>query len=259
VSAVEAARDIDPVLTGRIHTLLEQTVCRYFRVRVIDAHHVPAGRALLVGCHSGVFAWDATCLVVAIRRHTGRISRNVGDRFFGGLGPIARLLEATGMVVGERGRVEELLARDELVLCFPGGADDMLRPIWRRYTVAANRGFRPGRGGYLKAALRARSPIVPVAVVGTDEVHVMLGNVPALARVLGVPFFPIVASALPLPARIYIRFGAPIHLAAPPEAADNQRVVDRLNAEVRARLQAHISDTVRRRHGVYWSTYDSGS
>ena len=249
---------IDPVLTRRIFFLLDRTVCRYFRLRVLDVENIPTGRALVVGCHSGVFAWDATCLVVALYRHTGRFSYNVGDRFFRQLGSVERLLEATGMVIGERDRIVRLLERDELVLCFPGGADDMRRPIWRRYSLGANRGLRPGRGGYIKAALRARSPIVPVAVVGAEEIHVNVGDVPALARLIGAPFFPIVASPLPLPARLYIRFGDAIHLDAPPEAADDQDVVDRLNATVQARLQALISDSVRRRQGVYWSRWEDG-
>jgi len=143
------------------------------------------------------------------------------------------------------------------VLCFPGGADDMRRPIWRRYRLAANRGFGPGRGGYVKAALRTRSPIVPIAVVGAEEVHALLGDVPMLARVLGTPFFPIVASAVPLPARIYLRFGAAVRFAEPPEAADDQETVDRLNGAFQERLQALIHDTVRRRHGIYWSDFDA--
>ncbi len=125
----------------------------YFRVRVLDAEHIPSGRGLLVGCHSGVFAWDATCLVVAVHQATGRFTRNVGDRFFSGLGPLTGFLQRTGVVIGERDAVERLLARDELVLVFPGGADDMLRPIWQRYRLAPNRGLKPGNGGYVKAAL----------------------------------------------------------------------------------------------------------
>jgi 1-acyl-sn-glycerol-3-phosphate acyltransferase len=183
----------------------------------------------------------------------------VGDRVVGRRGPLARILKATGHVIGERPRVEELLQRDALVLVFPGGAQDMLRPIWRRYRVVPHVGLAPGNGGYLKAALRARSPIVPVAVVGTEEIHVLLGDLPSLARWIGFPFFPLVASPLPLPARIYIRFGPPIHLDAPPEAADDQATVDRLNVEVRERLQALITDTVRHRRGIYWSRYDDGA
>jgi hypothetical protein len=69
------------------------------------------------------------------------------------------------------------------------------------------------------------------------------------------PFFPIVLSVLPLPARIYIRFGEPILLDAPPEAAADQAMVDGLNTHVLATLQALIDDTRRRRHGVYCSSY----
>jgi acyltransferase-like protein len=151
----------DPVTTRRAFLLLDRTVCRYFRLQVLGTENIPAGRAMIVGCHSGVFAWDATCLVVAIYRHTGRFSRNVGDRFFGRLGPIVPFLKATGLVIGDPERVEACLRHDELVMAFPGGAADMLRPIWRRYQIEPHRGLAPRRGGYLKIALRAKSPIVP--------------------------------------------------------------------------------------------------
>ena len=120
------------------------------------------------------------------------------------------------------------------------------------------KGFAPGCGGYVKVALRTRSPIVPVAIVGAEEVHYCVGDIPQLAAYLKVPFFPLVASLVPLPARIYIRFGEPIVLPAPPEAAEEQVAVDRLNEHVRSTLQALIDDTLRRRRGVYWSSYDAG-
>jgi hypothetical protein len=145
VDRTDAAEDnLDPRLTERIFGVLASTVCRYFRVRVLDGGNIPAGRALLVGCHSGVFGWDATCLVVAVHQATGRFTRNVGDHFFLTLGPVARFLQATGLVPGSPGVVEETLERDHLVLLFPGGAADMLRPIWRRYRLAPHRGFAPG-------------------------------------------------------------------------------------------------------------------
>ena len=102
------------------------------------------------------------------------------------------------------------------------------------------KGFAPGCGGYVKVALRTRSPVVPVAIVGTEEVHYCLGDIPQLAEYLGVPFFPLVASLAPLPARIYIRFGEAIRFDVGPEAADDQAVVDRLNEHVRSALQALI-------------------
>ncbi|HLK10267.1 MAG TPA: lysophospholipid acyltransferase family protein [Candidatus Binatia bacterium] len=248
--------DLDPVRTRRSFWLVEQTISRYFRLRVMGAEHIPPGRALVVGRHSGVLPWDAACLVPALHRHTGRFSRNAGDALWARWAPVARYLAARGVVLGPAAEIEALLRRDELVLLFPGGAADMRLPVWERYRVKAHKGFAPGRGGYIKIALRTRSPVVPVAIVGAEEVHMLLADVWPLARLLGVPFFPIVASVLPLPARLYVRFGPPIRLDAPPEAAADQEVVDRLNGAVRAALQALIDDTRRRRRGVYWSSYD---
>jgi 1-acyl-sn-glycerol-3-phosphate acyltransferase len=251
---------LDPALTRRMFYLLEQTICRYFRLHVLGTDHIPAGRALLIGCHSGVLPWDAACLITAVYTHTGRLSRNAAHRLFGAIPAVERFLAACGgVVMGEQGDLEALLRRDELVLLFPGGAEDMRRPIWDRYHVRAHKGFAPGRGGYIRLALRTGSPIVPVAIVGAEEIHVMLTDVPALARLVRLPYFPIVLSPCPLPARMYIRFGPPIRLDAPPEAAADQAVVDRLNADVRRRLQALIDDTVRHRRGIYWSSYAGGA
>jgi len=246
---------LDPARAKRWFFVLDQTLGRYFRPTVLGAENLPAGRCLVIGCHSGVIPYDAACLVVAIRKHTGRFARAIGDRFFGRRAAVERYLRACGAMIGEPAGVEAALRRDELVVAFPGGALDMCHPIWERYRVRAHRGFAPGRGGYVKAALRTGSPIVPVAIVGAEETHLMLGDVAPLARLLGVPFFPIVASAWPLPAHLYLRFGAPIHLAGSAGAANVQSLVDRLNADVRQTLQALIDDTVRHRRGIYWSTY----
>jgi 1-acyl-sn-glycerol-3-phosphate acyltransferase len=247
---------VDAVEARRSFFLVEQTVGRYFRTQVTGAEHIPRGRALVIGCHSGVLPWDATCLVPAIYRHTRRLPRSAGHALWGRFAPVARFLKTRGIVLGPASELEALLGRGEIVVLFPGGAEDMRRPIWERYRVKPHKGFAPGRGGYIKIALRTRSPIVPVAIVGAEEIHMLLRDIPAVARVLGLPFFPIVVSVLPLPARVYIRFGRPILLDAPPEAAADQAVVDRLNVQVRAALQALIDDTRRRRHGIYWSSYD---
>lgn len=248
---------LDPARAKRMFFLLEQTVCRYFRLMVLGADRIPAGRALLVGCHSGVLPWDATCLVVAVYRHTGRFSRNAAHQFFGRCAAVKRFLATQGAVIGEALRLEELLRRDEIVLLFPGGAEDMRRPFWERYRVKPHKGFAAGNGGYIKVALRSQSPIVPVAIVGAEETHLLVGEIPPLARLVGLPYAPVVLSVVPLPARFYIRFGDPIRLGAPPEAAADQAVVDRLNVEFRAALQALIDDTRRHRRGIYWSSYDA--
>jgi 1-acyl-sn-glycerol-3-phosphate acyltransferase len=171
-------------------------------------------------------------------------------------------LVSTGMVLGGRADFEALLRRDEICTIFVDAGQGNRHAYYLesdRYKVKPEKGFAPGCGGYIKLALRTRSPVVPVAIVGAEEVHYCLGDIPQFAEYLKVPFFPLVASLVPLPARIYIRFGEAIRLPAAPEAADQQAVVDRLNEQVRSALQALIDDTLRRRKGVYWSSYDAGN
>jgi 1-acyl-sn-glycerol-3-phosphate acyltransferase len=226
----------------------------------MGAEKIPPGRALIVTSHSGVVPWDALLLVSEIYRLTGRFSWNAGHRLWGQNASLKNLLVPTGMVLGGRADFEELLRRGELCMIFGDAGEGNRRAYYldsERYKVKPQKGFAPGCGGYVKVALRTRSPIVPVAIVGTEEVHYCVGDIPQLAEYLGVPFFPLVASLVPLPARIYIRFGEPIRFEAGPEAARDQVVIDRLNEQVRSALQALTDDTLRRRKGIYWSSYDT--
>jgi 1-acyl-sn-glycerol-3-phosphate acyltransferase len=253
-------RGFDPVTTKREFFMVEQILARYFRATTMGAENIPDGRVVIVASHSGVLPWDAILLVAEIYRLTGRFSWNAGHELWG-RSLLKKLLVATGMVLGGRGEFEELLRRDEMCMIFADAGEGNRHAYYlerERYTVKAEKGFAPGRGGYIKVALRTRSPVVPVAIVGAEEVHYCLGDVPQLAEYLKVPFFPLVASLVPLPARIYIRFGEAIRLDAPPEAAEDQAVVDRLNEQVRSELQALIDDTLRHRKGIYWSSYDTG-
>jgi 1-acyl-sn-glycerol-3-phosphate acyltransferase len=252
-------RGFDPVTTKRQLFMLEQIAGRYFRVTTMGAENIPHGRIVILACHSGVVPWDATLLVAEIYRLTGRFSWNAGHELWGRSAFLKDLLVRTGMVLGGRAEFEALLRREEICTIFADAGEGNRRAYYLegdRYKVKPAKGFAPGRGGYVKVALRTRSPVVPVAIVGAEEIHYCLGDVPQLAQYLEVPFFPLVASLVPLPARLYIRFGEPIRLAAPPEAADEQAVVDRLNEHIRATLQALIDDTLRRRKGIYWSSYD---
>ena len=253
-------RGLDPVTTKREYFTIEQIAGRYFRATTMGAENIPPGRALIVACHSGVVPWDALLLVSEIYRLTGRFSWNAGHEFWGRHAFLKNFLVPTGMVLGGRADFEQLLARDELCMIFVDAGEGNRRAYYldrERYKVKPQKGFAPGCGGYVKVALRTRSPVIPVAIVGTEEVHYCVGDIPQLAEYLGVPFFPLVASLAPLPARIYLRFGEAIRFDVGPEAADDQAIVDRLNEHVRSALQALTDDTVRRRKGIYWSSYDT--
>jgi 1-acyl-sn-glycerol-3-phosphate acyltransferase len=249
--------DFDAAATARWLGYVRSTLWPYFRPRVIGTEHLPKGRALIIGCHSGVIPYDAACTLVAIHDATGRFSRAIGDNLFGQVGFVQDFLRQQGAVVGRPEVVERLLRAGQYVLVFPGGARDMERSyLTQRYRVLPHRGYAPGRGGYIKLALRTRAPIVPLAVVGAEEAHVMLTNLPPIARALGVPFFPLLLLPLPLPVKLYVRFGPPIVLPGTAKDAKDQHRVDQLNTMVRRQVQHLIDDTVRRRHGIFFSSYD---
>ena len=254
--AADKAFGFDRATAERWLGMVQASVWRYFRPTVIGAEHLPSGRGLLIGCHSGVMPYDAACTLVAVHQQTGRFARSVGDALFARSALVETFLRRQGAVVGRPAVLRALLRADHLVLLFPGGARDMERSyLTHAYRVLPHRGFAPGHGGYIKLALQTGAPIIPLAIVGAEEAHVMLANVPPAARLFGAPFFPLVLFPLPLPVKLYIRFGAPIRLAGGAAAAEDQALVDRLNTMVRRRVQRLIDDTVRRREGIIFSAY----
>ena len=250
---------LDPELAERWLGYTRAALWPYFRPQVLGAEHLPRGRALVIGCHSGVIPYDAASVLVSIHDATGRIARSIGDRFWGQVGFVERFLRRQGAVVGTPEVLEAILRAGHLALLFPGGASDMERSyLTQRYRVLPHRGFAPGRGGYVKAALRTRAAVVPVAVVGAEEAHVMLANLPRVARAARLPLLPLLLFPFPLPVKLYIRFGPPLRLPGTPRDADDQTRVDALNRMVRRRLQRLIDDTVRHREGVIFSSYQNG-
>src|SRR3972149_7118760 len=103
----------------------------------------------------------------------------MGDNTFGRFAPVESFLRRQGARAGAPDLPEALLNDDDLVVLMPGGPPDMMRPyLTQRYRVLPHKGWAPGNGGYIKVALRTKSPIIPMAVVGAEETHVMLGHVP---------------------------------------------------------------------------------
>ena len=75
-----------------------------------------------------------------------------------------------------------MLSGGELVGVWPEGFKGIGKPFGERYKLQ-----RFGRGGFVSAALRTGVPIVPLSVVGAEEIYPLVGNIPSLARLLGVP------------------------------------------------------------------------
>ena len=230
----------------------------YWRVETTGVEHVPAaGRALLVANHAGVLPWDGTMIKTAVfaeHPHPRHVRALVASLFMG-MPMLSWFLRRTGQTVGNPDDTRRLLERDELVLVFPEGVRGTGKTFKDRYRLR-----RFGRGGFVSTAIRARAPIIPVAVIGSEEIYPMVGDLSPVARLFGLPYFPVTPfwpwlgplGMIPLPSKWRIQFHAPIHVEDhPPDAADDQHVVMTLADEVRDTIQQGIYDNLKLRRGVF--------
>jgi 1-acyl-sn-glycerol-3-phosphate acyltransferase len=137
------------------------------------------------------------------------------------------------------------------VAVFPEGIKGSGKPFAERYQLR-----RFGRGGFVEVALRAGAPIVPVAVVGSEEIYPKLGDLPAAARLIGAPFFPVTPTfpwlgplgAVPLPSKWRIEFCEPIPTDDyGPEAAEDRALVFELSERVRETIQERVYENLVKR------------
>lgn len=250
----------DPELTDSFTLpVLRLLYDRWFRVEVNGVQHIPAtGGALLVANHAGgLWPLDAAMTAVAVRvEHPAqRYLRPLGaDLLFGtpGLGTLAR---RTGATLACPEDADRLLAAGELVGVWPEGFQGIGKPFRERYELR-----RFARGGFVRSAITAGVPIVPVSIVGSEEIHPVLGNARLLARLLKLPYFPLTPTfpwlgplgLVPLPSKWYIEFGAPIHtdeLAA--GTADDPSAVFDLTDQVRDSIQATLCRLLIQRGSVW--------
>jgi 1-acyl-sn-glycerol-3-phosphate acyltransferase len=244
-----------------IEPLLDFYYRHWFRVEVEGVENVPEeDGALLVSNHSGALPPDAPMIMQALRLEHPR-SRPVymlGEHWFKGYPGVSMLVGKMGLVPAHPANAQRLL-RDEgrLVLAFPEGAKGSRKLFWQRYRLR-----RFGRGGFVRTAMRAGVPIVPIAVLGAEEAMPIFAHVPLLQRLTGLIYFPInhafphfglAAGLMYLPAKFKICFLEPVDLTRyGPEDADDVSLVQTLAEEVRGHIQEELDTLVRSRKSVWF-------
>ena len=249
----------------RIYRLMEPVLNFYyrywFRVQVEGIGNVPAkGGGLLASNHSGALPPDAPMIMQAVRNEhtTPRPLYMLGEHWFKGYPGVGMLTNKIGLVAAHPANAHRLL-HDEgrLVLVFPEGQKGTRKLFWQRYKLR-----RFGRGGFVKTAIRAGVPIVPVAVMGAEEAMPIFAHVPLLQRLTGLIYFPInhafphfglLAGGMYLPAKFRIRFLEPVRFERyGPEAADDVAFVQQVADDIRARIQDSLNEMLGRRQSVWF-------
>lgn len=215
---------------------------KWFRTGIEGIENVPSGGALLVANHAGAVPPDATQIIWAIRRELDRPLYMLGDELVGRVPVLGRVFRRLGGVEANPESAHILLGREgRLGLVFPEGTKGTAKHMSERYRLR-----RFGRGGFVRVALDAGVPVVPVAVMGAEEAMPVIGNLPRAAAILNVPYLPI-APLVWLPVKFRVRFLEPIDVAGGPT---DDHSIQMLADEIRDRIQAALMDMVAKRRSV---------
>jgi 1-acyl-sn-glycerol-3-phosphate acyltransferase len=211
----------------------------YFRVRSQGHEHIPPdGAAVMVANHGGLLPFDGAMAAVDVFLHTDppRLARSIVDLWAGTLPFVNVFFARVGQVIGTHENFTALLDEGQLVLMFPEGMDGIRKPVSQRYRL------QRFHVGFIEHALRSRSPIVPVAILGSDDQAPILYDIKPLARWLGLPMAPITPTfpwlgplgLLPYPVGYRIVYGEPLalHERFEPEAAEDAALVRVLSSQV---------------------------
>ena len=233
---------------------------KWFRVETRGLDNVPdTGGALIVANHSGTIPVDALMTTLALHDHhpARRNLRLLAADLVFTLPVVAPIARKSGNTLACNADAERLLSSDELVGVFPEGFKGIGKPFSERYKLQ-----RFGRGGFVSAALRTGKPIIPVSIVGAEEIYPILGNSKTLARLLGLPYLPITPlfplfgplGVVPLPSKWIIEFGEPIETASlgGPAAAEDPMLVFNLTDQVRETIQSTLYTLLMQRRSVFF-------
>jgi len=251
----------DEEFAEAVYPLFEFLYEVWWRVEANGVLNVPAhGRALLVSNHAGaLFPFDASMILLSIMKQhpLPRWARFLVLDWAFVLPFISAFMRRVGGVPASTHNAARLLGQDELVMVFPEGAKGTGKPFSERYRLQ-----RFGRGGFVEVALRTRAPIVPVAVVGSEEIYPKLGDARPLARAVGAPFVPVTPTfpwlgplgMVPLPSKWRMEFCEPIQVTDyGPDAAEDRRLLFDISEQVRETIQGKLYENLVKRRSAFVS------
>jgi len=246
-------------LRSIVRSVYDPVYRHWFRVEWEGLEKIPTdGGALLIANHAGAVPSDAPAIMHGIERELGRPVYGMADYFFRTIPVVGTLWSRAGGVPADPENAYRLLHdQRQLALVFPEGTKGPSKSYTDRYRLR-----RFGRGGFVEIAMRSGVPVIPIAVVGAEESMPILFRLPSVAKVLGVPYFPVTANALlfgPLlgsvayfPVKMKMRVLDPVTFDVEPglDRYSKSRVMDE-SERIRATLQDTLHDMLRERRSVW--------
>jgi 1-acyl-sn-glycerol-3-phosphate acyltransferase len=240
-------------------TIYDPIYRHWFRAEWEGLEHIPrTGGALIVANHAAAIPSDAPVIMHGIETELSRPVYGLAENLLRSLPLVGTIWSRVGGVAAHPENAYRLLHDDrQLVLVFPEGTKGTGKLYRDRYKL-----HRFGRGGFVEIAMQSGVPVVPIAVVGAEESMPILWKSPQLAKLLGIPYFPVTANMLLLgplgligyfPAKFRLRVLPPVHFDVEPdqERYSRSRVMDESD-QIRGRIQEALFDMLRTRKSVWF-------
>jgi 1-acyl-sn-glycerol-3-phosphate acyltransferase len=237
-------------------TAIRPVAEKWFRIEVRGSENIPAeGGALVVSNHSGTIPMDGLMTMVTVHDHAHRFLRPLGADLVFRLPVVSELARKGGVTLACNEDAERMLRGGEIVGVWPEGFKGIGKPYSERYKLQ-----RFGRGGFVSAAIRTGVPIIPTSVIGAEEIYPLVGNIPSLARLLGIPYIPITPffpllgplGLVPLPSKWIIEFGEPIRTDVyDAGSAEDPMLVFNVTDQVRETIQQTLYGLLMQRASVF--------
>jgi 1-acyl-sn-glycerol-3-phosphate acyltransferase len=209
----------------------------YFKVRSEGVAHIPTrGRAMLVGNHSGGVALDGAMVIAScfFEMEPPRLAQGMAEKFINRLPFASTWTSRCGQFTGLPEHAQQLLEDDRLVLVFPEGSRGTAK-LWSERWSLVDFGT-----GFMRLALRTRSPIVPFGFIGGGDAIPTISNLYKLGKLIGMPYVPVTPWLLPLPRPVplEVHYGEPLHFEGTGDEDDD--VVRGYVAQVRDAIEKLI-------------------
>lgn len=212
----------------------------YFKVRVFGAENVKDKPYIVASNHTGQLPIDGAMITLAFAMdvHPPRVLRAMVERFMAQLPFIGDFTAQTGAILGDRANCEYLIDHGESILVFPEGVRGISKNTPDFYKL------RTFSQGFYRIAIQKKTPILPICVIGAEEMFPFVFHAKKLADLLRVPAMPLSLNLLPLPSPIDIYIGEEIPIPSHFEEETSEK-------EVKENV-FHIENTIRRMivHGL---------
>lgn len=249
---------MDKDFTSAIRPIFEFLYYAYFRVDAVGLENIPTrGPILLVANHSGGLPYDAVMINLAIYNNNPRQHvRFLVEDFVFTLPGISTFIRKTGGVRACHENATALLKSQWPTLVFPEGIKGIEKTYDERYKLK-----KFGKGGFVRLAINTKATVVPVSVIGAEEIHPIIWKSRQIAKPFGIPYVPLTTTfpwlgplgLIPLPSKVRIIFGRPLSFKKFKRSdINNDKIINAETKKIRRQIQTTINTELKKRTSIWY-------